>query len=338
MWSDLYKLVQLPNGIYSLRSTSYAETMHPGLGPAAEAEALYVRQLKLPDRLRDHAGEFVVWDIGLGAAANALALLRDTRDLPLDLTLHSFDHSAEPLRFALANKEALGYLEGYEAHLKSLLDKNAEVGRPALRDAPPSTQCEPAAGSGLPALPIQPCSVGEEAPGNQTKIIGRSIEKNGIQFRDGPRTVRWQLHLTDFPTFLTTPAAVGLPKPHAILFDAFSPARNPEMWTLPLFTNLFRQLDPARPCALATYSRSTMIRVSLLLAGFFVGRGQPSGLKEETTVAANALKLIEHPLDSAWLQRVKKSGSAEPLTEQIYRQASLSDKTWERLQAHPQFN
>ena len=61
------------------------------------------------------------------------------------------------------------------------------------------------------------------------------------------------------------------------------------MWTLPLFENLFRALDPARPCALTTYSRSTMIRATLLLAGFFVGTGQATGLKEETTMAANSL-------------------------------------------------
>ena len=45
------------------------------------------------------------------------------------------------------------------------------------------------------------------------------------------------------------------------------------MWSQPLFAELYRLLDPARPCALATYSRSTMLRVALLLAGFFVGTG-----------------------------------------------------------------
>ena len=59
------------------------------------------------------------------------------------------------------------------------------------------------------------------------------------------------------------------------------------MWTLPHFENLFRALDPARPCALTTYSRSTLIRATLLLAGFHVGVGHATGLKEETTVAAN---------------------------------------------------
>ena len=62
-------------------SASYGEKIHPGLGPAAEAEALYVRQLQLRERLQNHAGEFVIWDVGLGAAANALAVLRATREI-----------------------------------------------------------------------------------------------------------------------------------------------------------------------------------------------------------------------------------------------------------------
>ena len=109
------------------------------------------------------------------------------------------------------------------------------------------------------------------------------------------------------------------------------------MWTLPLFTNLFRLLDPAQPCNLTTYSRSTMIRATLLLAGFFVGRGIPTGLKEETTIAANTLKLIDAPLDRNWLERARRSDSAEPLPEARYRRAPLSPASWEKLRAHQQF-
>jgi hypothetical protein len=127
------------------------------------------------------------------------------------------------------------------------------------------------------------------------------------------------------------------PNPHAILFDAFSPAKNPAMWTGPLFANLFQLLDPQRPCALPTYSRSTMLRVTLLLAGFFVGVGYASGEKEETTIAANSLNLIAEPLNIKWLERARISYSAEPMWEPVYRQAPLSPASWEKLQAHPQF-
>ena len=109
------------------------------------------------------------------------------------------------------------------------------------------------------------------------------------------------------------------------------------MWTEPLFANVFRLLDPRRPCALPTYSRSTMLRVTLLLAGFFVGLGHATGEKEETTIAANTLELIEEPLDRRWLSRARRSTSAEPLREPVYRQSRLSPETWAKLHQQPQF-
>ena len=109
------------------------------------------------------------------------------------------------------------------------------------------------------------------------------------------------------------------------------------MWTLPLFSDLFRLLDPQRPCALPTYSRSTMLRVTLLLAGFWVGAGHATGEKEQTTIAANTPELIDEPLDRHWLQRARRSTSAEPLAGPVYQQTRLSPETWERLQQHAQF-
>jgi hypothetical protein len=109
------------------------------------------------------------------------------------------------------------------------------------------------------------------------------------------------------------------------------------MWTLPLFTNLFRLLDPLRPCAMPTYSRSTILRVTLLLAGFYVGVGHATGDKEETTIAANDLNLLAEPLDQRWLERARRSHSAEPMVEPVYRIAPLSPQTTEALRQHPQF-
>lgn len=254
------------------------ETFHPVIGPAAEAEALYVNQLKLRKRFQSHAGEFVVWDVGLGAAANVLAVLRASADLHGSLRVLSFDRTIEPLRFALQHSEKLGYFGGYE------------------------------------------------------NVVAEFIQTGRASFA----RVRWELRAGDFPTLMRD-ASQALPPPHAILFDAFSPARNPAMWTASLFSDLFRRLDPHRPCAMPTYSRSTMLRVSLLLAGFFVGVGHATGEKEETTIAANAPELLDDPLPKAWLQRVRKSRSAEPLREPVYRQTPLSPGSWEKLLQHPQF-
>jgi len=278
-----YKLVKLPSGVHSVHSLAHKETFHPVIGPVAEAEALYVGQLHLRERVEKTCGEFVIWDVGLGAAANVLTALRATGESPCSLGLLSFDHTLEPLKFALQHASKLSYIIGYEEQLQNLL------------------------------------------------------HDHHIQFRERNHTVNWEVHLGDFPTLLMQPATQKFPKPHAIMFDAFSPATNPAMWTQQLFENLFRLLDPARPCALPTYSRSTMLRVTLLLAGFFVGVGHATGEKEETTIAANTLDLIAEPLDRRWLWRARRSTSAEPLAEPIYRQARLSPETWERLQQHRQF-
>jgi len=302
-----YQLVRLNNGICSVRSLADGETFHPVVGPVAEAEALYVNQLRLRERLQNQAGEFVIWDVGLGAAANALTVLRATRDIACQIRLVSFDHTLEPLEFALKHAADLGYFGGYEHHLQAF-----------LRD-------------------------------------------HRVTFQDGPQAVNWEFHHGDFPALISCssrgdeaqisdrktkdenqlePPHVGsykFPAPHAILFDAYSPARNPAMWTLPLFTNLFQRLDPQRPCALPTYSRSTILRVTLLLAGFYVGVGHATGEKEETTLAANTLDLIAEPLNARWLERALRSDSAEPLRTPVYSRAPLAPATAEQLRRHPQF-
>ena len=322
--SNDYQLVKLANGENTLFSASYGEKMHPGLGPQAEAEQLYVRQLKICERLQNHAGEFVIWDIGLGAAANAIAALRATREISGQLHLISFDNTSEPLEFALKNGAALGYLVGYENQIAELLrerrvefenEKLKVTWRFYLGDFPKLV----AAGI-LPAVEpgILPGGIARE------KFIALSNSKADPGGRMPPSTSGKMPDAT-------------LPPPHAIFYDAFSPAKNPAMWTLPVFENLFRALDPARPCALTTYSRSTLLRVTLLLAGFFGGVGHATGMKEETTVAANTLDLISEPLNQRWLERAARSDSAEPLRDADYRRQKLSPATLKKLRAQPQF-
>ncbi len=297
-----YRLVRLPNGACSVWALAEDETFHPGIGPVAEAAALYVRQLRLPERVQEYTGEFVIWDVGLGAAANALTTLRLVGDglkgKPAHLHLVSFDQTSDAAAFALQHAAELGYVTGFETPLAEL------------------------------------------------------VKNHSVKFSDGSLQVEWALESGDFPAFLSRSSRgneahsekseIGNRKseiiPHAILFDPHSPKKNPAMWTVPLFAGLFHRLDPQRPCALATFTRSTMARVALLLGGFFVGVGRPSGLKEETTVAANRLDLLDEPLDRRWLERAKRSGSAEPLRGPFYRQEPLSSETWEQLRWHPQFS
>ncbi len=280
-----YQLVQLANGEQTLFSASYGEKMHPGLGPRAEAELLYVRQLRIRERLQAHVGEFVIWDVGLGAAANAITVLQAAREISGHLRLVSFDNTDEPLAFSLNHSTALGFLAGYEKPLAELL------------------------------------------------------KHHRAEFTIGKLQVSWEFHLGDFPAWLAQAVRAGdrPPAPHAVFYDAFSPAKNPAMWTLPVFENLFRATDPARPCGLTTYSRSTLLRATLLVAGFYVGVGHATGMKEETTIAANDPSLLAEPLNGRWLERARRSSSAEPLSGPVYTRTPLSPSTLERLKNHPQF-
>lgn len=148
--------------------------------------------------------------------------------------------------------------------------------------------------------------------------------------------LNWELHKGDFSILAGSAQARDWPAPHVILWDPFSPAKNPSMWTLALLERV-RQLAAA-DCTLATYSRATLVRSALLMAGWHVGVGVATGEKEETTVAATRLERLRQPLASEWLGRALRSTSAEPLATGGYRQAPLSPESWARLAAHPQFN
>jgi hypothetical protein len=132
--AENYQLVQLANGAFSVRSLAEHETFHPVIGPVAEAEALYVNQLKLRERLEGHSGQFMVWDVGLGAGANVLTVLRATAGLDRSPRIISFDRTVEPLDFALRHAAQLGYFSGYERAVADLLrDGRALDGKWELR-------------------------------------------------------------------------------------------------------------------------------------------------------------------------------------------------------------
>ena len=148
--------------------------------------------------------------------------------------------------------------------------------------------------------------------------------------------VRWQVVPGDFAARSEPPPG---PPPDAIFHDPYSPTVNPEMWTLELFAAMRAGLRDDTPCLLTNYTRSTAVRVTLLLAGFYVGIGPSTGEKDETTVAANTCALVERPLPHDWLEnKVYASTNAAPL--RAGREAGrgpIDDRDFERLRGHPQF-
>ncbi|MEP6549487.1 MAG: tRNA guanosine(34) transglycosylase Tgt [Gammaproteobacteria bacterium] len=90
-----------------IRDTTSGEVMHSINDPGEEARSLYVEQSRLLERLQtDTAEALVVWDVGLGAAANAMAAILavegSTPPLkPRNLTLVSFENDLDSLQLAL---------------------------------------------------------------------------------------------------------------------------------------------------------------------------------------------------------------------------------------------
>ncbi len=285
--AETFELVPLAGGLHSLRSLANGQTFHPVVGPAAEAARLHVGGTRLVERANAlPPGErLVIRDVGLGAAANALAAIRalaaDYRRTE-DIVMVSHDRSVAALEFAVAHAAALVYPLGYEAALRALLEH------------------------GSVSLPV------------------------------GQAQLHWWLIQGDFTGWLGHQADL---KPHAIFYDPYSPTVNPEMWTLELFTALHAGLGADRPCLLTNYTRSTAVRVTLLLAGFYVGIGPSTGEKDETTVATNDPALLERPLSRAWLERkVYASTNAAPLRAgSSSARGPIDEKDFDRLGEHKQF-
>lgn len=99
------------SGARSLRSVEHGETFHPVVGPMVEARSLHVAQSRIVERAGECARPFVVWDVGLGAGANAVAAIESLHGTGTShgAEIHSFDCTDEPLAFALRHAEDLEY-------------------------------------------------------------------------------------------------------------------------------------------------------------------------------------------------------------------------------------
>ncbi len=271
-----FELVQLKSGPWSIRSQAHGETMHIGTGPRAEALELHIEQQRLVDRARSSAEPFIIWDVGLGAAGNAISAIEALQNgggVRAPVEIHSFEIDTSILEFALEHARKLDYLTGWEPAVRELL----------------------ATGSASPS----------------------------------PRLL-WKLHRGDFHALLQ-----AAPPPASIIHDPYSPALNPGMFSLELFKSLRERASAA--CALTNYTRSTAVRVTLLLAGWRVGTGVATGEKTETTIASTASETLARPLTPEWLKRVRASTNSAPIRNGIYAPKPISEADFEALLALPQF-
>jgi tRNA U34 5-methylaminomethyl-2-thiouridine-forming methyltransferase MnmC len=153
----------------------------------------------------------------------------------------------------------------------------------------------------------------------------QALMRDGLWEGEG---IRWRLLLGNAIPHLEQ----ALPPAELVYFDPFSPASNPEMWTEGVLSRVrARCREDEDGALLITYSAATPTRVTLLLAGFYVGAGVSTGTKGETTVAATRLQSLEAPLGARWLERWRRSSSRAP------HGAPLTPEVEARLLEHPQW-
>jgi len=108
-----YEVHKAWEGFSSIRQISSGEIMHSRTDPMEEARQVYVEQARLAERLRERSDEpLILWDVGLGAAANAMAAIEcyETANGARPLQIISFENDLDPLRLAAANRESFPYL------------------------------------------------------------------------------------------------------------------------------------------------------------------------------------------------------------------------------------
>ncbi len=265
-----FEIVATSSGEPSVRDAEAGEVMHPVIGAAVESERLYVAQSRLRERLLEPGPGLVLFDVGLGAAGNALAAIRAVRNAPpghRPVSLVSFERELGALSLACTDDGArrLGWSGEDTAAARALLQR------------------------------------------------GRHEEAG----------LTWQLRHGDALDLLDAePLRADL-----VYWDPFSPKVNGPLWTAGAFALLAARCAPG--ATLFTYSTATAVRAALLLAGFSVGRGDPSGPKEETTAAALPPALPARPLDARWLTRLARSSAPFPV--------DAPADALERVAALPQF-
>ena len=134
------EVVKTPSGAYAVRDRDVGQVMHPLVGPAVEAEQLYITPSHLEARLRAGPGPepeprpLVLLDVGLGAGSNAIAAWQVSERAPASarrLAIVSFDRDLEAL--ALASSDVNAGAFGFEG---AALQAVRALARDGLHETP----------------------------------------------------------------------------------------------------------------------------------------------------------------------------------------------------------
>ncbi len=106
-----YEVNDSGRGFSSIRQKSSGEVMHSVNPPQEEARNLYVLPARIEERLNE-IHEVVIWDVGLGAAHNSMAVIHEylKKDYKGKIHIISFENDTDPLKLALRNAPLFPHL------------------------------------------------------------------------------------------------------------------------------------------------------------------------------------------------------------------------------------
>ena len=328
-----YEIHHSKEGFASIKQISSGEIMHSVNKPEEEANKLYIEQSDLANKLvnddvkdgialmtqssallppatRSHPvarlhspilgayqslrdsypanrgaseKEIVVWDVGLGAAHNAMAAIRCFENVLKEngseklnkLKIISFECDLDPLKLACKHNKEFPHLH-HSAPFKLLKE-------------------------------------------------GKWCDSTGL--------LEWKLVEGDYLKLFDKED-----KPDIIFFDPFSPKTDSDCWSLDSFCRLYDYCK-GKSFELYTYTTSTMIRATMLVAGMWVAKGAATGPKESTTIAfSDRETALKHKsandlLPKEWLDRWHRSQAQFPDNLSEKEKAEFSEK----IEKHHQF-
>lgn len=112
-----YEVHDSGRGFASIRQKSSGEVMHSVNPPQEEARNLYVLPSRVDQRLKE-LDEVVIWDVGLGAAHNSMAVIHEflDKDFQGKIRIVSFENDTDPLKLALRNAHFFPHLHHAAPH------------------------------------------------------------------------------------------------------------------------------------------------------------------------------------------------------------------------------
>jgi len=256
------ELVRTADGSCTLAHALHGEAYHSRSGAWTQALERYARACCIAERAREIAEQArtsrqparALWvlDLGTGLGFNAAAACAEASSAACELRIVSLERDRELL-------ERLGEL---------------------------AVRATPFAGEGerwhAPVRAAIARALG--APTSSPLASASELERSSLEI-EGTRA-RLALVLGDARATLAR-----LPEDllfDAVFFDPFSPAREPELWSVDVLREVARRMRPN--AWLSTYSAAFAVRLAARAAGLRVGRGARVGTKAEGTLASRALE------------------------------------------------